>query len=109
MKNTPFDIFKNQVRTGAEEYRVRLFDSQPDSEVNQVARYTILEGGHRWRAMVAIASGLIFGPQAYEKVLPCACGVELAHGASLILDDLPSMDNAGIRRGKPCPLLVFSP
>lgn len=34
-------------------------------------------------------------------VLPAACTVELVHTASLILDDLPSMDDAATRRGRP--------
>jgi len=34
-------------------------------------------------------------------VLPAACAVELAHTASLILDDLPCMDDAAVRRGRP--------
>ena len=33
-------------------------------------------------------------------VLPAACAVEMAHTASLILDDLPSMDDARLRRGR---------
>ncbi len=36
-----------------------------------------------------------------ETVLPAACAVEMAHTASLILDDLPCMDNARERRGRP--------
>jgi geranylgeranyl diphosphate synthase type II len=35
-----------------------------------------------------------------EIVLPSACAIELIHTCSLILDDLPCMDNAKIRRGK---------
>jgi geranylgeranyl diphosphate synthase, type II len=34
-------------------------------------------------------------------VLPAACAIEMIHTASLILDDLPSMDDARIRRGRP--------
>lgn len=34
-------------------------------------------------------------------VLPAACAVEMVHTASLILDDLPSMDDAKLRRGRP--------
>ncbi|HLA77846.1 MAG TPA: polyprenyl synthetase family protein [Vicinamibacteria bacterium] len=34
-------------------------------------------------------------------VLPAACAVEMVHTASLILDDLPSMDDAKTRRGRP--------
>jgi geranylgeranyl diphosphate synthase type II len=36
-----------------------------------------------------------------ESVLPAACAVEMVHTASLILDDLPSMDDARVRRGRP--------
>ncbi|MET0554624.1 MAG: polyprenyl synthetase family protein [Vicinamibacteria bacterium] len=36
-----------------------------------------------------------------EAVLPAACAVEMVHTASLILDDLPCMDDARIRRGRP--------
>jgi geranylgeranyl pyrophosphate synthase len=36
-----------------------------------------------------------------ESVLPAACSVEMVHTASLILDDLPSMDDASARRGRP--------
>jgi farnesyl diphosphate synthase len=34
-------------------------------------------------------------------VLPAACAVEMVHTASLILDDLPCMDDAALRRGRP--------
>jgi geranylgeranyl diphosphate synthase type II len=36
-----------------------------------------------------------------EPVLPAACSIEMVHTASLILDDLPSMDDASSRRGRP--------
>jgi geranylgeranyl diphosphate synthase type II len=36
-----------------------------------------------------------------EDALPLACAVEMVHASSLILDDLPSMDDATLRRGKP--------
>ena len=36
-----------------------------------------------------------------EAVLPAACAIEMVHTASLILDDLPSMDDARTRRGRP--------
>jgi len=35
------------------------------------------------------------------RVLPAACAVEMVHTASLILDDLPCMDHATVRRGRP--------
>jgi geranylgeranyl pyrophosphate synthase len=36
-----------------------------------------------------------------RRVLPAACAIEMVHTASLILDDLPSMDDARARRGRP--------
>jgi geranylgeranyl diphosphate synthase, type II len=36
-----------------------------------------------------------------EVVLPAGCAIEMVHTASLILDDLPSMDDAKTRRGRP--------
>lgn len=36
-----------------------------------------------------------------EAALPAGCAVEMVHTASLILDDLPCMDNARLRRGLP--------
>ena len=77
------------------------------TDVREAARYAALRGGHRWRAIVAVAAGQIFRRDALETTLSGACGVELAHAASLVLDDLPSMDNAQLRRGKPCTHLVF--
>ncbi len=40
-------------------------------------------------------------------VLPAACAIEMVHTASLLLDDLPSMDNALLRRGRPTCHTVF--
>ncbi len=36
-----------------------------------------------------------------EAVLPAGCAIEMVHTASLILDDLPAMDDAKTRRGRP--------
>jgi geranylgeranyl diphosphate synthase, type II len=36
-----------------------------------------------------------------ETVLPAGCAIEMVHTASLILDDLPCMDDAAQRRGRP--------
>lgn len=98
---------KARVRAAVEEFLDIAFRDCPQSEVRDCARYVALGGGHRWRAIVAVAAGRIFDDDALVIGLPGACGVELAHAASLVLDDLPSMDDAEIRRGKPCAHLVF--
>jgi len=96
-----------QVRQAVEDFLVCAFDRYPATEVGAAAQYAALGGGHRWRAIVAVAAGRIFRRDALDLVLPAACGVELAHAASLVIDDLPSMDDAQIRRGKPCTHRIF--
>jgi geranylgeranyl diphosphate synthase, type II len=96
-----------QVRQAVEDHLVFAFDRYPATEVREAAQYAILGGGRRWRAIMAVAAGRIFRKDALEMVLPAACGTELAHAASLVLDDLPSMDDAQVRRGRPCTHRMF--
>jgi geranylgeranyl pyrophosphate synthase len=102
-----FETFKKRVRQAVEQRLEEILSAQGDTEVCRTAKYSVLDGGHRWRAMVAIAAGSIFDQHAMKVCMSVACGVEMAHGASLILDDLPSMDDADYRRGKPSAHLVF--
>lgn len=102
-----FESFKNRIHTGVEMYLKTLFSTYPSTEVARIAHYVTLNGGHRWRPMVAIAAGKIFDAEAETLVMPGACGLEIAHAATMLMDDLPSMDNARMRRGKPCAHLVF--
>jgi geranylgeranyl pyrophosphate synthase len=96
-----------QVRAAVESYLEETFKTYPPDEVLDAARYTVLGSGRRWRPIVAVAAGRILRADTLELTLPNACGIELAHAASLVLDDLPSMDDAKIRRGKACTHLVF--
>lgn len=59
----------------------------------------ILDGGKLLRPCMLILSFLACRGKNYEKAIESAIGVELAHTASLIHDDI--MDNDRIRRGKP--------
>jgi geranylgeranyl pyrophosphate synthase len=104
-----FTAEKSEVRQAVEECLTSAFAAHPKTEVREAAEYAVLGGGHRWRAITTVAAGTIFRADALRIVLPTACSVELAHAASLVLDDLPSMDNADIRRGKPCVHCVFPP
>jgi geranylgeranyl diphosphate synthase type II len=56
--------------------------------------------GKRVRGTLTIAVGEAFGCRA-EKLLGAAAAIEMIHASSLILDDLPSMDDALLRRGQP--------
>lgn len=63
-------------------------------------RYSVLNGGKRVRPILLYATGqaLEIPPQLLDGP---ACAVELIHAYSLVHDDLPSMDNDDLRRGKP--------
>jgi farnesyl diphosphate synthase len=63
-------------------------------------RYTALNGGKRIRPTLVYASGQAVGAERTHLDAP-ACAIELIHAYSLIHDDLPSMDNDDLRRGKP--------
>lgn len=56
--------------------------------------------GKRVRGVLLLAVGESAGCRA-EKLVPAAAAIEMIHTSSLILDDLPSMDDAALRRGAP--------
>jgi len=56
--------------------------------------------GGRWRPLFTLAASEIVGGNLHEA-LSAAVAVELTHTASLVLDDLPAMDDSALRRGHP--------
>lgn len=68
--------------------------------------YSLFAGGKRIRPVLALASYETCGGDARE-IVPYASTLELLHTYSLIHDDLPSMDNDDLRRGKPTNHKVF--
>ena len=85
----------------------RLPSAQEDPrQVHEAMRYAVLGGGKRLRPILAIAVCEVAGAPA-EAVLDAACAIELVHAASLILDDLPAMDDAPTRRGQPATHVRF--
>lgn len=70
------------------------------SQIGQAARYSLLGGGKRVRAVLALAACSLAGSRA-EDALDYACALEMLHCYSLIHDDLPCMDNDDFRRGRP--------
>lgn len=63
------------------------------------ARHALLAPGKRFRPMLALLSARDFGA-AEGVALDVGCAIEMVHAASLILDDLPCMDDADQRRGR---------
>lgn len=76
------------------------------SDLKDAMEYALSNGGKRLRPLLIYATGYIFGAPLENLDIP-ACSVELIHTYSLIHDDLPCMDNADLRRGKPTCHKVF--
>jgi len=68
--------------------------------------YSLYSGGKRIRPLFAFAAGELFDVPR-EKLTTLACALEMIHTASLIMDDLPHMDGATMRRGKPANHVVY--
>ena len=68
--------------------------------IHQAMRYSVLAGGKRLRGILCLAACDAVGGRLRE-VLSTACALECIHAYSLIHDDLPAMDDAATRRGKP--------
>jgi geranylgeranyl diphosphate synthase type II len=63
-------------------------------------QYSLTAGGKRVRPVLCLAGAEAVGAPA-DAALATACAVEMIHTYSLIHDDLPSMDNDSLRRGRP--------
>ena len=66
-------------------------------------RYAVLGGGKRLRASLVVECAQVVGGAQHkvQNALPAACAMEMIHAYSLVHDDLPAMDNADTRRGRP--------
>jgi geranylgeranyl diphosphate synthase type II len=73
-------------------------DERPRA-LHRAMRYTLMAPSKRVRGVLTLLSAEICGSEA--GALPAAAAVELVHASSLILDDLPALDNAALRRGRP--------
>ncbi|MBC8050509.1 MAG: polyprenyl synthetase family protein [Chitinophagales bacterium] len=80
--------------------RLEALMNAPDAPVrlSESMRYSLLAPAKRIRAALVMASAVQWGADP-RRALDAACAVEMVHAASLILDDLPAMDNATLRRG----------
>lgn len=81
--------------------------SLPAAErLNDALAYALFPGGKRLRPVLSLlASSLVGVPRA--EALTVACAVEFLHSSSLIIDDLPCMDDAGLRRNRRTLHLVY--
>lgn len=81
-----------------------LARSLPDGDpgaarLAEAARYALLAPGKRVRAIVTLLAAEHCGGRA-DAAAGAAAAIEMVHAASLVLDDLPAMDDATLRRGR---------
>jgi len=92
-----------------EESLVALIDSRLDVwsasletpvHLREAIRYALLSPGKRLRPALTLRACEAAGGEI-ERAMPAAASVELVHAFSLVHDDLPSMDDDAVRRGRP--------
>ena len=76
------------------------------SPVERSMAYTALAPSKQVRAVVVLLCAELCRGDA-SRAVPAAAAIELVHAASLVLDDLPSMDDAPLRRGQKANHLEF--
>ncbi|MEP6706703.1 MAG: polyprenyl synthetase family protein [Pyrinomonadaceae bacterium] len=74
--------------------------------VHAAIRWSVFAGGKRLRPALLLATGQTLGAPD-QLLLGTACALEMIHTYSLIHDDLPSMDDDDLRRGRPTCHLRF--
>jgi len=74
--------------------------SEAPEKIHQAIRWSMFAGGKRFRPALLIATGETFDAPV-EVLIKTACAFEMIHTYSLIHDDLPSMDDDDLRRGRP--------
>ncbi len=76
------------------------------TRTGEAAHYALLAPGKRFRPLLTLLTAEAFGAPV-GRALDVACAMEMVHAASLVLDDLPSMDDARLRRGRPTTHRVY--
>ena len=80
----------------------RLLPKETDepTRVHKAIRWSVFAGGKRFRPALLLATGQTLGA-SIDDLIRSACALEMIHTYSLIHDDLPSMDDDDLRRGRP--------
>jgi geranylgeranyl pyrophosphate synthase len=105
--NKPELSFLAPYRTRVEQQlQNHLMDCDAPEKLREAIEYSLFNGGKRIRPILAYATAEVLGSES-SGVDSAACAVELIHTYSLIHDDLPSMDDDSLRRGKPSTHVAF--
>ena len=89
-------------RAEVDDFFARLLPPTGDSRerLYEAMRHAAIGGGKRLRPLLTIAAARLFAIDR-DRALRVGCAIEAIHVYSLIHDDLPCMDDADLRRGKP--------
>ncbi|MFR0673461.1 polyprenyl synthetase family protein [Enterobacterales bacterium AW_CKDN230030176-1A_HGKHYDSX7] len=106
--DTGIDIHLQQLRDGLERRLDALLPTVGNERdlVALAMRDGTLAPGKRLRPLLLMLATEGLGGPA-QAALDLGCAVEMVHAASLVLDDLPCMDDALMRRGRPTVHLTF--
>tara|TARA_B100000989_G_scaffold278291_1_gene239955 strand:+ start:12230 stop:13102 length:873 start_codon:yes stop_codon:yes gene_type:complete len=89
-----------------DQFLIGFLKKQKNSLLVKPMKYGVISGGKKIRSTIILDAGKIFNINSKKLINICAA-VECIHSYSLIHDDLPSMDNDPIRRGKPSTHIKF--
>jgi geranylgeranyl diphosphate synthase type II len=93
--------FLDGVKTDVDSALDRLIPSEIEvpQNLHSAIRWSLFAGGKRIRPAIVIAVGETLGTDR-SRLLATSAAMEMVHTYSLIHDDLPSMDNDDLRRGR---------
>lgn len=95
-----FSIKLNTIANSTNSYLKNFFLNQKsNSYLLQPMKYGVFSGGKRFRSAIVVNAGKIYDIN-YKKLIIIGSAIECIHSYSLMHDDLPSMDNDELRRGK---------
>ncbi len=102
------DVNFAAIRKAIDERLGAIMDAQPEGDHDTAAamRYSLLAPGKRLRGVLTVMVGECLGVDRERCLIP-GCAIEMAHAASLVVDDLPCMDDATLRRGLPANHIRF--
>jgi farnesyl diphosphate synthase len=97
-----------RVSAEVDDFFARLLAPPDDTRerLYEAMYYASIGGGKRLRPLLTVAASRLFAIEP-ERALRVGCAIEAIHVYSLIHDDLPCMDDADLRRGKPAAHKAF--
>ena len=96
----------NKIAKDTNFFLKKYLKKQKYSGLLSAMNYGLFPGGKKIRSKILVDVGKIFSVN-YKTLIIIGAAVECVHAYSLIHDDLPSMDNDFIRRGKPSTHVKF--